>query len=66
VGRSERQADMNHFLARLIFCFFAEDTDIFAKKGRFTRTIEQMSAVDSSNTDQVISTGYAFGNNRPE
>ena len=20
---------MNHFMARLIFCFFAEDTDIF-------------------------------------
>ena len=25
----ERRHDMNHFLARLIFCFFAEDTDIF-------------------------------------
>src|SRR5690606_9427153 len=26
---AERQHDMNHFMARLIFCFFAEDTDIF-------------------------------------
>jgi len=25
----ERRADMNHFMARLVFCFFAEDTDIF-------------------------------------
>lgn len=25
----ERRHDMNHFLARLIFCFFAEDTSIF-------------------------------------
>jgi hypothetical protein len=25
---------MNHFMARLIFCFFAEDTDIFVGKGR--------------------------------
>jgi len=27
-GTSERRHDMNHFMARLIFCFFAEDTDI--------------------------------------
>ena len=28
-GTAERRHDMNHFMARLIFCFFAEDTDIF-------------------------------------
>ena len=28
-GAAGRQHDMNHFMARLIFCFFAEDTDIF-------------------------------------
>ena len=28
-GTAERRPDMNHFMARLIFCFFAEDTDIF-------------------------------------
>src|SRR5205823_7565806 len=49
-----RRADMNHFMARLIFCFFAEDTDIFNGTGLFTTTIEQMSARDSSNTYQVI------------
>ena len=47
-----RRADMNHFMARLIFCFFAEDTDIFNGRGLFTRTLEQMS--DESNTSQVI------------
>ena len=26
---ASRPQDMNHFMARLIFCFFAEDTDIF-------------------------------------
>lgn len=26
---AERRPDMNHFMARLIFCFFAEDTGIF-------------------------------------
>ena len=44
----ERRPDMNHFMARLIFCFFAEDTDIFPRgasgKSLFTSTIETMSA----------------------
>lgn len=54
-GTSERRHDMNHFMARLIFCFFAEDTDIFNGDNLFTATIEQMSARDSSNTHEVIS-----------
>ncbi|MGA8429240.1 MAG: DNA methyltransferase [Candidatus Sulfotelmatobacter sp.] len=53
-GTSGRRHDMNHFMARLIFCFFAEDTDIFIGKGLFTDTITQMSAKDSSNTHEVI------------
>jgi hypothetical protein len=43
---------MNHFMARLIFCFFAEDTDIFNGTGVFTAIIEQMSARDSANTHE--------------
>lgn len=46
---------MNHFMARLIFCFFAKDTDIFVGEGLFTKTVEQMSARDSSDTHAVIS-----------
>lgn len=53
-GTKQRRHDMNHFMARLIFCFFAEDTDIFNGAGLFTATIEQMSAKDSSNTHEVI------------
>ena len=53
-GTAERRPDMNHFMARLIFCFFAEDTDIFNGTGLFTATIEQMSARDSSNTHEMI------------
>lgn len=52
---AERRPDMNHFMARLIFCFFAEDTDIFHGEGLFTRTVEQISARDSSDTHHVIS-----------
>jgi len=54
-GGDDKRADMNHFMARLIFCFFAEDTDIFNGEGLFTRTVEQMSERDASNTHQVIS-----------
>ncbi len=52
---AERRHDMNHFMARLIFCFFAEDTDIFNGNNLFTATIEQMSAKDASDIDWVIS-----------
>ena len=50
----KRREDLNHFMARLIFCFFAEDTAIFHGERRFTATIEQMSARDSSDTHQVL------------
>jgi hypothetical protein len=52
-GTAERRPDMNHFMARPIFCFFTEDTDIFNGTGLFTATIEQMSARDSSNIQFV-------------
>lgn len=51
---NERRHDMNHFMARLIFCFFAEDTDIFNGEGLFTQTVEQMSERDGSNTHEVL------------
>ena len=49
-----RRHDMNHFMARLIFCFFAEDTDIFNGDGLFTATVEQMSDARADNADYVI------------
>ncbi len=52
---AERRHDMNHFMARLIFCFFAEDTDIFNGEGLFTQTVDQMSERDGSNTHAVLS-----------
>jgi N-6 DNA Methylase len=53
-GQAERRHEMNHFMARLVFCFFAEDTDIFRGEDLFTGTIERMSERDSSNTHEVI------------
>ena len=65
-GKAERRHDMNHFMARLIFCFFAEDTDIFVGKGRFTETVAQMSAKDSSNTHEVLATLFRAMNTSRE
>ncbi|MGY6549508.1 MAG: class I SAM-dependent DNA methyltransferase [Roseinatronobacter sp.] len=53
-GSAEKRHDMNHFMARLIFCFFAEDTDIFVSDNLFTATIDQMANRDGSNAHEVI------------
>jgi hypothetical protein len=64
-GTAERRHDMNHFMARLIFCFFAEDTGIFGNS-LFTTTFERMSERDSSNTHEVISTLFRAMNTEIE
>jgi len=61
---AERRPDMNHFMARLIFCFFAEDTDILHPSYRFTDTVERMS--DATNTHDVIGAIFRSMNTRPE
>ncbi len=65
-GTEEQRHEMNHFMARLIFCFFAEDTDIFAGSGLFTDTVSEMSARDSANTHEVISEIFRAMNTRKE
>jgi len=63
-GAADRRHDMNHFMARLIFCFFAEDTGIFNNAGLFTSTVERMSDRDSSNTQEIISTLFRAMNTK--
>ena len=65
-GTAERRHDMNHFMARLIFCFFAEDTDIFNGDDLFTATVSQMSERDSSNTHEVIGELFRAMNTKTE
>jgi hypothetical protein len=62
---AERRHDMNQFMARLIFCFFAEDTGIL-NNDLFTGTVEQMSDRNSSNTHEVIRTLFLAMNTRTE
>jgi len=53
-GTAARRHDTNHFMARLIFCFFAESTDIFIGDNLFTVSVDRMSERNSSNTHEVI------------
>ena len=62
----ERRHDMNHFMARLIFCFFAEDTDIFGRARLFTSTVEQMSERDRSHIHEVVEALFRAMNTRHE
>jgi hypothetical protein len=42
-GTKEKRPALNQFMARLIFCFFAEDTGIFLGEGLFSSTVARMS-----------------------
>ena len=52
-GNDARRHELNQFMARLIFCFFAESTGIFLPR-LFTETIRQMTDSQSGNTHEVI------------
>ena len=45
---------LNVFLTRLLFCFFAEDTEIFPK-GAFTQTLSSHTQPDGSDLDSFLS-----------
>jgi hypothetical protein len=62
----EHRPDMNHFMARLVFCFFAEDTDIFPGASLFTATVDRMSERDGSNVHEVLETIFRAMNTKSE
>ncbi|HEX8402664.1 MAG TPA: DNA methyltransferase [Allosphingosinicella sp.] len=47
----ERRHALNQFMARLIFCYFAEDTGIFNGEGLFTSTVAKMSEAGHGSGD---------------
>ncbi|MDO5667358.1 MAG: N-6 DNA methylase [Alcaligenaceae bacterium] len=53
IETAEQAHHLNVFLTRLLFCFFAEDTDIFAK-GQFTRAISENTLRDGSDTGEFF------------
>lgn len=44
---------LNIFFTRLLFCFFAEDTGIFAES-QFTRAVESLTQADGSDLDEFL------------
>ena len=46
---------LNIFLSRLLFCFFAEDTGIFAVKNIFTEALVNNTKADGSDVDEFLS-----------
>ncbi|HEY0026784.1 MAG TPA: DNA methyltransferase [Allosphingosinicella sp.] len=65
-GSEEKRPQLNQFMAQLIFCFFAEDTDIFHGSYKFTPTVERMTSGQSDNTQQVITELFRAMGTRPE
>jgi hypothetical protein len=49
----EQVHNLNVFLSRILFCFFAEDTEIF-KKGQFTTDISSHTQQDGSDLDSYL------------
>ncbi len=47
----ERRHALNQFMARLIFCYFAEDTGIFNGEGLFTATVAKLSEAGHGSGD---------------
>ncbi|HLT89164.1 MAG TPA: DNA methyltransferase [Sphingobacterium sp.] len=45
---------LNIFLSRLLFCFFAEDTGIFPHKSMFTETLANNTSSDGSNVHEFL------------
>ncbi len=56
--------DLNIFLSRLLFCFFAEDTGIFEKEGIFTNLVDSQSAENGEGLKELFTTLFAILNTK--
>lgn len=61
-----KRPQLNQFMAQLIFCFFAEDTDIFHASYKFTATVERMTSGQADDTQAVIAELFRAMGTRPE
>jgi len=58
--------ELNRLLARLIFCFFAEDTGIFPQKDQFTRALQTLTEPSGANTHEVLAELFRAMATHPE
>ena len=64
LSKAEDIHALNVFLTRLLFCFFAEDTGIFAK-GQFTTAVKSYTSEDGSDLDQFLTDLFTVMNSKP-
>ena len=57
--------ELNLFMTRILFCFFAEDTSIF-EKGLFSATIFSMTREDGADTASVLQTLFTAMDTAPD
>lgn len=62
---AEGTHELNIFLSRLLFCFFAEDTGIFAEKNVFTETLINNTKDDGSDIHQFLDILFRKLNTKP-
>lgn len=56
---------LNLFLSRILFCFFAEDTGIFEQKSVFTETLANNTNEDGSDVDSFLNLLFKKLNTKP-
>ncbi|MFX4267756.1 class I SAM-dependent DNA methyltransferase [Aliarcobacter butzleri] len=56
--------NLNIFLSRLLFCYFAEDTEIFAEESIFTNTLVQHTEDNGSNVHEFLNRLFERLNNK--
>lgn len=59
----EDKHSLNVFLSRVLFCFFAEDTEIFKQK-LFTQSVESHTAKDGNDLSEYLQTLFDFLNDK--
>ncbi len=59
-----RQHDLNRFMARLIFCLFAEDTKIFPVKHMFSRLVKEESDDLGQGLREALARAFGLMNRR--
>lgn len=60
----EHSHDLNIFLSRLLFCFFAEDTGIFQKEGIFTNLIDSQTSENGDGLKELFATLFSVLNTK--
>lgn len=58
--------ELNVFLTRLLFCFFAEDTGIFPRPSQMTTAIESLTQADGSDLSDFFSRLFVILDAKPE